>query len=156
MLNAPPVAFPVGRFVWGRVAHFLLAMCGATGLLIWQVQANVSSIQSWVSWFFWCVCVVAALWWAPRQTLSDGRMFWSGESWFCISPEGHQQGIEVSVCLDLNSALGLFVQPVDESGQPQGPAAYAWMRERTMPSKWHGFRCAVYSRPKVEIDLVRL
>jgi outer membrane murein-binding lipoprotein Lpp len=29
-----------------------------------------------------------------------------------------------------------------------GPWFCAWVSDQAMPSKWHGFRCAVYSRPK--------
>ena len=156
MHNAPPVAFPVGRFVWGHVIFFSLTVMGATGLGMWQVQASVSASLCWASWLFWCICVLAALWWSPRQALSGGHLFWTGESWIWQAADGHQQSTEVSVCVDLNFVLWLCVQRLDEAGHPHGHAAYAWVQARTMPSKWHGFRCAVYSRPKADTDLVRL
>ena len=155
MHNAPPVVFPVGRFVWGHVVLFSMAMYGAVGLLMWQVQAQVSSSLWWGAWFFWCVCVVAALWWAPRQILSGGHLCWSGESWFWQASDGQQQGLEVTVCVDWDARLWLAVQRLDESGKPNDITAYVWVQERAMPSKWHGFRCAVYSRPTVDTNLAR-
>ena len=145
MHNAPPVAFPVGRFVWGYAVIFSLAVCGAIGLVVWQSLTRVSPSLVWAAWLFGCVCVLASLYWAPRQTLSGGRLFWSGESWYWQAADEPQQCVELSVCVDLNTGLWLVVQRLDESGQPHGHAAYAWVQARTMPSKWHGFRCAVYS-----------
>ena len=156
MHNAPPVAFPVGRFVWGHVIFVVLSVCGAIGLGVMQVQAGPSSSLWCLPWLFWLVCMVASLWWGPRQTLSDGRLFWNGESWFWQACEGDPQSSELSVCVDLDSALWLCVQRLDESGLPSGHAAYAWVQAGSMPSKWHGFRCAVYSRPTLGQDLVRL
>jgi hypothetical protein len=83
-------------------------------------------------------------------------LFWNGESWFWDGADGPQQGVEVSVRVDLNSTMGLAIQRLDASGQPQGLETYAWVQARTMPSKWHGFRCAVYSRPKTDTHLARL
>lgn len=156
MHNAPPVAFPVGRFVWGSAILVLWGVCGALGLLAWQFHADVSPGLRWASWLGWGACFLLALGWAPRETLSDGRLFWNGESWFWDGADGQQQGVEVSVRVDLNSAMGLSIQRLDGSGQPQGLLAYAWVQARTMPSKWHGFRCAVYSRPKTDTHLTRL
>jgi hypothetical protein len=60
------------------------------------------------------------------------------------------QAIAVTVGLDTGQALLLWVQPLDELGRAQGRRASAWLEAGAMPSKWHGFRCAVYSRPKTD------
>lgn len=155
MHNAPPVAFPVGRFVWGDVAHFSLAVCGAVGLILWQVLGGGRAGLGSGAWLFWGGCVLAAVWWAPRQILSDGHLLWSGERWLWQSADGQQQSVEVSVCLDLEVGLWLAVQRLDVLNQSKNQPAFAWVRASAMPSKWHGFRCAVYSRPIADVNLVR-
>lgn len=156
MRNAPPVAYPVGRFVWCQVILGLLAASGAIGLIVWQVLAQVSLPLVLGAWLCWSTCALAALWWSPRQILQDGRLYWSGECWFWQSDAGQSQGIDVSVCFDPGEGMLLGVQKLDETGQPAGFTDYAWLQARAMPSNWHGFRCAVYSRPKVDVMVVHL
>jgi hypothetical protein len=154
MHNAPPVAFPVGRFVWGRALMLGLAWLSALGLIGWQVFGQASVGMKILAWIFWAMCVGTAAAWCPRQALTKGRVFWSGEAWLwqLEGNEGRgqaeEQRIEVSVGLDMGFGLLLFVRMLDEQGQSCGRLVSAWLQERTMPSKWHGFRCAVYSRPK--------
>lgn len=154
MHNAPPVAFPVGRFVWGRVAWWAMACLGAVGLAVWQMLGHVSGLTVLAAWIFWGLCVVGSAFWGPRQGLTDGRLFWSGERWFWQTKEGHglvegaEQGLALSVGLDWGAGLLLFVRTSDGLGQGHGPWAYTWLAESDMPSRWHGLRCAVYSRPK--------
>jgi hypothetical protein len=155
MHNAPPVAFPVGRFVWGRAAWWVMTCLGAGGLAAWQMLGLVSGVAVFLAWIFWGLCVGGAALWAPRQTLAGGRLFWSGEAWFWQAEDDRgpvecaEQGLVLSVGLDGGSGLLLFVRRRDRQGQGCGPWACAWLAERDMPSRWHGLRCAVYSRPKV-------
>jgi hypothetical protein len=154
MHNAPPVAFPVGRFVWGRAAWWAMACLGAVGLGAWQMWGQVSWVAVFGAWIFWVLCVAGAALWAPWHTLAGGRLFWSGEAWFWQSEDKHgpvdcaEQGLALSVGLDLGSSLLLFVRRLNAQGQGCGPWVCAWLSERAMPSQWHGLRCAVYSRPK--------
>jgi hypothetical protein len=155
MHNAPPVAFPVGRFVWGRVALLTVASLGAMGLLMWQAHGHVAGMIVLWAWIFWGLCITGAAFWAPRQVLTQGRLSWSGEAWFW-QPEagsGHAecaaQGLALSVGLDLGASLLLFVRKLNVQGQGCGPWACAWLSEDAMPAMWHGFRCAVYSQLKV-------
>ena len=154
MHNAPPVAFPVGRFVWGRALMLGLACLSALGLVGWQVFGQASVGMEMLAWGFWAMCVGSAVVYGPRQALSQGGLFWSGEAWFWQVDSGEGPGqaedqrIEVSVGLDMGFGLLLFVRKLDEQGQGCGRLVSAWLQERAMPSKWHGFRCAVYSRPK--------
>jgi DNA-binding transcriptional LysR family regulator len=59
------------------------------------------------------------------------------------------QTVRLTVGLDTGPGLLLWIQSVDEQGRVMGPLTSAWLQADAMPSKWHGFRCAVYSRPKV-------
>ena len=151
MHNAPPVAFPVGRFVWGRALWLGTAALSALGLISWQVWAQVAGFQVLMAWGFWVFCVVTAGWWGQRQTLAGGRLLWSGQSWFWQRDEDSAldaQAVSVSVGLDVGIGLLLWVQQLDEQGHACGQLVCAWLQAHTMPSKWHGFRCAVYSRPE--------
>lgn len=156
MHNAPPVAFPVGRFVWGWAGGVGAALLSAGGLLGWQVWGQASNELALWAWSFWALCLAWAAAWAPRQQLVGGRLFWSGEAWFWqtegSSGQGDLQSVSVSVGLDVGSGLLLWIRRQDDAGQQnptQGPLTCAWVQAHTMPSKWHGFRCAVYSRPQM-------
>jgi hypothetical protein len=77
---------------------------------------------------------------------------WSGEAWFWqanADSAEQAQPVAVSLGLDTGQGLLLWVRTVDEQGRAQGLLQSAWLQAGAMPSKWHGFRCAVYSRPKM-------
>ncbi len=150
MHNAPPVVYPVGRFVWGRWLFAAFCVLSAAGLIAWHKLSLATGPKLWAAGFVWAVCVLSAALWAPRQTLTGGRLGWSGESWFWqanADAGDHVQSVSVSVGLDSEAGILLWVQPLDEQGQAQGRLLCAWLQAGAMPPKWHGFRCAVYSRP---------
>ena len=151
MHNAPPVVYPVGRFAVGRM--WLVLVCGlsAVGLLSWQMLTLTTGPKLWAAWVFWGSCAGFAAVWAPRQALTDGRLGWSGQSWWWqadADTADQVQAVAVSVGVDTGPGLLLWVQPLDDQGRAQGRRLCAWLQAAAMPSKWHGFRCAVYSRPK--------
>jgi hypothetical protein len=152
MHNAPPVVFPVGRFVWGRALWLGAAALSALGLMGWQVLAQVGVDRALMAWGFWAFCGVGAGLWGQRQVLTVGQLRWNGQSWFwqrdgVSTVDG--QAVSVSVGLDAGVGLLLWVQPLDERGLVRGQLVCAWLQAQAMPSKWHGLRCAVYSRPDV-------
>ncbi len=152
MYNAPPVAFPVGRFVWGRVVLLAAATLSAVGLIVWQMQSQAATWLVACAWGFWLLCWVATAAWAPQQHASGGRLLWTGDAWFWQAEHdlsAQAQAVRLTVGLDTGSGLLLWVQSVDDQGRVMGPLSSAWLQADAMPSKWHGFRCAVYSRPKV-------
>ncbi|MCE2781272.1 hypothetical protein [Limnohabitans sp.] len=152
MHNAPPVAFPVGRFVWGRVLLWAAATLSAAGLIGWQMHSQAATWLVACAWGFWWLCWVATAAWAPRQHASGGNLFWTGEAWFWQAEHALSapaQAVRLTVGLDTGSGLLMWVQHVDDQGRAMGPLTSAWLQSDAMPSKWHGFRCAVYSRPKV-------
>ena len=151
MHNAPPVVYPVGLFVWGRLLFVAVCVFSAVGLFSWQWQTLTTEPELWAAWLLWVVCALSAALWAPRQTLTGGRLGWSGEAWFWQAHADsveQSQAVAVSVGLDTGQGLLLWLQPLNEEGRAQGRLLCAWLQARAMPSKWHGFRCAVYSRPK--------
>jgi hypothetical protein len=154
MHNAPPVAYPVGRFVWGRVLFGGVLLLSAGGLSAWQLQSQVSSAMVWFAWIFWLTCAVATAYGGPKEVLSNGHLFWSGEVWLWQSGldadafTKDDQDLNLTVGLDLGASMLILIQAGHETRQRRGPWFFAWVSEQAMPSKWHGFRCAVYSRPK--------
>jgi len=152
MHNAPPVVYPVGRFALGRFLFVAVGVLSALGLLSWQLQSLATGPKLWAAWGFWGACAGAAVLWAPKQTLTGGRLGWSGEAWFWQAKADSAelaQTVVVSVGLDTGQALLLWVRKLDDQSHAQGLLQSAWLQADAMPSKWHGFRCAVYSRPKM-------
>jgi RsiW-degrading membrane proteinase PrsW (M82 family) len=125
-----------------------MGLLSALGLLLWHMQAQTSVVQLIMAWAFGALCLAGAALWAPRQTLASGAVLWNGQAWFWQSHSGEDHPLELSVGLDLGGALLLFVRLQNAQGQDHGPWRCAWLSQAVMPSKWHGFRCAVYSRPK--------
>lgn len=164
MNNAPPVAFPVGRFFGGRVGLCAVACVGAVGLAVWQSSAQVSSIMVLWAWLFWALCVGVAALAMPWHSLQLGHLFWSGEGWFWQTPQGADyaqesqdaQEAQVSVGLDWGSGLLLWVRLHSGKGAADGPLCCAFVQAAAMPSKWHAFRCAVYSRTKHDSQVAPL
>jgi hypothetical protein len=98
------------------------------------------------------LCWVATAAWASRQHASEGSLFWTGEAWFWQAEHAlsaQAQAVRLRVGLDTGSGLMMWVQSVDDQGRVTGLLRSAWLQADAMPSKWHGFRCAVYSRPRV-------
>lgn len=151
MHNAPPVAFPVGRSFWGRAAWTLVVSLSALGLMVWFWYGQLKPFSLLVAGLAWALCASAGWVWASRQNLSLGRLFWSGEAWFWQAQtpaprtEDPEPNLQLTVGLDLGWALLLWVIPLDAQGQRNGRMCSVWVDEASMPMKWHGFRCAVYS-----------
>jgi hypothetical protein len=152
--DAPPVVYPVGHFVWGRVFFVATASLSAAGLTFWQMQG--ASSPAWnVAWVGWLGCLIGTAVWGPRQTLSKGELFWTGEAWFWQYRDQKQQFQSHQVLLekglDTGSGLLLWITLLDSQSRRRSSLRCAWLSEAKLPSKWHGFRCAVYSRTREEI-----
>jgi hypothetical protein len=163
MQNAPPVVFPVGRCALGSMIMICLAALGGLSLGLWQWLAGLSWTFAGWAWGAWGVMVAVAYGWRSGQTLGEGCLFWSGEAWFWQGPLDNDPAVAqagttepmpvfVAVLLDLGGVILLAVQPLSENGQRVGRLRHAWVQKVLMPSKWHGLRCAVYSRPKAMRD----
>jgi len=154
MYNAPPVAYPVGRFIWARAVWAGVLLVSATGLTTWQWVSQAPSATAWSAWLFWALCAVVSACVGPRQVISDGHLLWTGEIWVWRSGRGpaalsvEDQGLELTVGMDFGVAILLFLRADPLAHEGRSPRLWAWVSQRSMPSMWHGFRCAVYSRPK--------
>ncbi len=147
MHNAPPVVYPVGRFVWGSWIMGGLALVGLMGLVFWWVMASPGWLQAVVGGLVWSGSVAAAAVYWPSERSPEGRLVWSGEDWLWREASGTEIPVRVQVLLDAGRFMGLVYagrEAFDSRGQrPQ----FAVVCQAMMPSSWHGFRCAVYSRP---------
>ncbi len=147
--NAPPVVYPVGRFVWGRVVFVFVTVCSASGLVLWQTEAATRP-YGFAAWILWVACSLGTAVLAPRQTLTHGELVWTGEAWVWQF-RGHdqrfqEQKVHLEKGFDTGSGLLLWIKLMDAQGIGRSSLRGAWFYEAQLPSKWHGFRCAVYSR----------
>ena len=148
MHNAPPVVYPVGRFVWAACLVTGFALAGALGLVYWQTMTLHGWPQICIAWLVWCGSVVgAALRW-HQEWSPQGLLVWSGEGWFLRDEAGAENPVFVRVLLDVQRFMVLAYAGRESGGLREWRTQYAVLHQASMPSFWHGFRCAVYSRPK--------
>lgn len=152
MHNAPPVVYPVGRFVWAQAVGWGMSALSAMGLLIWQGQCAPSFYIALGAWVFWAACMLGARVWAPRDVMTQGRLSWTGEGWIyeckCDSSQDEGQKVLLAVGLDVGSGFVLWVRFMGGAIGTSNRWRCAWFSRAQMPSNWHGFRCAVYSHAK--------
>lgn len=155
MHNAPPVVAPVGRFVWcGPVLT-----CGmVAGLVSWGcwLQSALPSIDrvlvtAALMALAWCFAWRSGL----QEPLICGQLVWSGENW-CWRNEGQDDmSVQLTKVVDWNSGMLVALKCQDEPRVGWTRTRYAYLTRQEMPRQWHGFRCAVYSRPKADTRLDR-
>ncbi len=150
MHNAPPVVYPVGRFAWGGWLIGVLALLGFAGLAFWQYVTDPAHWQSGLAWTFALASVVGAVACWPQEQSPPGSLVWRTEGWVWRNEAGDEMPVRVRVLLDGGRFIGLVYAAQETPGVRQGPSKFALLYQATMPSFWHGFRCAVYSRPKDE------
>ena len=147
MHNAPPVVYPVGRFVGGARVGLALAVSAAAVLIAWLVWTDAPAAAWGWSLLGWGVAAAGTLWLMPREFLQQGELVWDGEVWHHSVSIGEDAPIALSLTFDGGSFMLLAITA------PAG-AGGAWPRhavlcQSDMPTHWHGFRCAVYSLPKL-------
>jgi hypothetical protein len=147
MHNAPPVFYPVGRFVWGLRLNGLLALLAAVALWAWQGVSESSNTQSVAAALCWLLSVSAAIVLAQGEFLHDGQLVWDGQAWCWQDSMHHDHPVDVQVLLDVGGALFMACQGCNGHSGEHRRRQFALLVRTTMPLSWHGFRCAVYSRP---------
>lgn len=146
MHNAPPVDYPVGRFFWGPRVSFFLSALSALGLITWYLLSEQSLILLSVAVVAWLVSVMAATCFVDREFLHDGHFVWDGEGWYWCDAQHKEHPVRVQVLLDAGRAILVASHMTNLSATDQ-VRQFAWLQQGNMPLSWHGFRCAVYSRP---------
>ncbi|MFM7001534.1 MAG: hypothetical protein ACKOXU_10810 [Limnohabitans sp.] len=145
MHNAPPVVFPVGRFIWGPRLALAMAALVSCALLCWLVWTPSSASLCVWAVCIWLVALSGTAWWLPREFLQEGELAWDGEAWHGSSPVAAEDPVHLSLTLDGGHFMLVSLRSMAQPG-PGAEVRHAWVRRADMPSRWHGFRCAVYSR----------
>ncbi len=146
MHNAPPVAVPVGRFVWGaRIALGLaLTTLLAAGVWLWQVQAGAMQV---LAVLLGCLTMAAlsavGLRW---QGSAPGQLRWDGQAWWYqdATTTSTEQAVAVNAVWDLGSAMCLRLQASESRWPWHADMVYVWLRAPEAPRAWHALRCAVH------------
>ena len=146
MHNAPSVKYPLGRFAWGRwpIALSVGAAAGVTGYLFYQGQ--LSSLRAL---FPLCLSVLLLIIWfrSMRHALQPAWLVWDGENWQWWQDEAGQEAhhfCTLSVQADFQQTLLLQLSLGGEGAAKT--SKWVWLYKGFAPAKWHGLRCAVYSR----------
>ena len=147
MHNAPPVMYPVGRFVWGICGVGALALTGAVGLLCWQVMSGAVGLMAWIAWALWAVSSTLALWLESRESSAPGHLVWRGDGWCWQDQHLQEHPVQLSLLRDGGRTLWVSYRMAQGLEKTNAWPQFAIVAQTDMPLAWHGFRCAVYSRP---------
>lgn len=150
MHNAPPVVFPVGRFVWGQRLGWVLAGSTACVLALWLRWTEAGAVAWGWSLLTWLAAAACTLWTWPREFSQQGQLHWDGEVWRHLGPDTQDESVTLSLTFDGGNFMLVALRPA------AGAFGHAWprhvlLRRAEMPTHWHGFRCAVYSQPKATV-----
>ena len=145
MRNAPPVVYPVGRFAWGRGVTGALAVLAGLAWLGVLCASGASALQLSGQMALSLSVGAVGLWLWPRETRQQGVLAWDGQTWHAQAGECPDGPVQLELTLDAGRFMLVRWRPVGQSGWAGG-FRHACLSEADMPSRWHGFRCAVYSR----------
>jgi toxin CptA len=149
MHNAPLVQYPVGRFAWAVWGCALLGVTAAllTGWLFYEDQLS----PAWTLFSGGLVGLVAAVWVrSSRRPSESAWLVWDGQGWqWWLDEDGrrvhHLSTLSVQADFQQVLLLHLALQTRDHRATLQ---KWVWLYKGFAPEKWHGLRCAVYSRLK--------
>lgn len=142
-MHAPPaVSFCLRRSPWPpRLLVFWLLLAWGVQLAWWR-QSGGSAWGPILGALF--SLIAAGLAWVQAKRLPVGDLVWDGGLWH-LNLQSERAGgctTAVTVVLDLQWALLLRWPPA--SGRSD--AVWLWVQRAWAPERWHGLRCAVYSR----------
>jgi hypothetical protein len=156
--NAPSVDYPVGRFLLGKRKLALLAVLAASAI-VWFVFFE--GLTGWRAglWLGCCVLVFLSSLLTWRQAQEKCWLSWNGDAWRVLDTTPNvamvgagrqlsgttlesqfQEGAALTVHLDWQNYLYVSLTTPSQS------KAWFWLEKASFPERWHGFRCAVYSR----------
>ena len=149
MHNAPLVQYPVGRFAWAVWGCALLGAAAAllTGWLFYVDQLS----PGWALVSEGLVGLVAVVWVrSSRHAPQLAWLVWDGQGWqWWLDEDGQevQHLCSLSVQADFQQVLLLHLKSDTTAPRPT-LQKWLWLYKGFAPEKWHGLRCAVYSRLK--------
>jgi hypothetical protein len=138
MHNAPAVIYPAGRSFLAGAALLATWLAGASGFVLWSVQARASSVG--IALASTAVLFGGAV--ALRGWLHSpvGALSWDGRDWTWTAGSTTETGTP-EVALDVQRLLLL-------RWQGGGHPAWLWLERSVHPALWDDLRRAVYSRAK--------
>jgi hypothetical protein len=143
--NASSVDFPVGRFFMG--IYMVMALSAVTACTL-TYSFLFGDFQGWranVLLLIWLFATCLSMW-AVRHGQSPCWLSWNGNAWHelpikasTFSPENALDCV-VTVHLDMQRHMLVSLNNLN------GFRKWFWVSRKSFPERWHGFRCAVYSR----------
>ena len=148
----------MGRFLWGK-RKWVLVVVLAVNALMWRVFGE--GLPGWragVLLACWLLVFLSSFL-AWRQAQTKCWLSWDGDEWRVLStlsdeaiagseqrsPHAHletdfQECAALTVHLDWQNYLYVSLTG------PTQARVWFWLEKNSFPERWHGFRCAVYSR----------
>lgn len=146
MHNAPPVVYPVGRFVWGRRwATCALALLSAVAMGASFVLSGATLAGLFWQAATWLVIAGLSAGVLSREFLGCGALAWDGESWHGLDTAMPPGPLQMALTFDGGHFMLVALKASPAEGRVR-LSRHAFLCRGDMPSRWHGFRCAVYSR----------
>jgi len=130
-----------GAFIFSFVSGDFESWRGALLVVAWSLASLLSFRSVWAGqakcWLSWNGSAWQIL---PVRAPSDVRR----QNFSAVDLKNHQEadeaGSHLTVHLDLQRVLLVSL------ANPEGDRNWFWVLQAAFPERWHGFRCAVYSR----------
>jgi hypothetical protein len=130
-----------GAFIFSFVSGDFESWRGALLVVAWSLASLLSFRSVWAGqakcWLSWNGSAWQIL---PVRAPSDVRR----QEFSAVDLKNHQEadeaGSHLTVHLDLQRVLLVSL------ANPEGDRNWFWVLQAAFPERWHGFRCAVYSR----------
>ena len=148
----------MGRFLWGQRKRVLVAVLAVSALMWGVFWEGLTGWRAGVLLACWLLVFLSSCL-AWRQVQTKCWLSWNGDGWRVLSTlsdeaitGSEQQSTQTHLETDLQEGAALTVHLdlqnylyVSLAGPTQA-RAWFWLEKNSFPERWHGFRCAVYSR----------
>jgi hypothetical protein len=136
----------VGRFFFSA---WLAMFLSASAIALFVFVQGEQDVSVW-RWTLLLTCWVACSWFSfccLRKGQSKSWLSWDGNIWrvqHLYPNRSLALGVETIYAMDVHLDLQklLFISLCSDKGKRH----WFWLSQESFPDRWHGFRCAVYSR----------
>jgi hypothetical protein len=135
------VQYPVGLFLWGRRAVWVLSALAALSwpALLWDSAHGGVSLA--VSAVFALVLAWALRRYQDRQCKVSGQLLWGEEGWCYLEDQQVLPVHHLMVLWDAGDRMWLRWRSMEPGGSQSW--SEAWLLRRDAPERWHLLRCAL-------------
>ncbi|MFM1948489.1 MAG: hypothetical protein RL706_510 [Pseudomonadota bacterium] len=145
--NAPSVDFPVGRFFMGVCLVFVLSGVTACAFAFSHVSGDLTGWRVNLLMFSWGIASCISFW-AVRHGQQKCWLSWNGHVWQVLPLAAHDIALaswrDCAMTVHVDLQRHMLVSAFNHTGFRK----WFWVSQQSFPDRWHGFRCAVYSRPE--------